>query len=472
MTTEPGPPDAADADAAPDAASDAPDLAEENERLRAELAAATSTKVSRRRVRRTIAAVLAGLTAVLLVLSVVATWTSRTALDTDKFVDRVGPVVQDPTVRAAVATELGDELVKVLDLQNRITPVLPDNLRFIAGPLSSGANNYVRQAVTKFVDSDAFVQLWYTALRVAHTQVVHALTGSSKSVQVVNGKIVINLIAVIGQVVDQLQSDLPALIGTAVAQHIPDNLPLDQIRNLVQNVLGVQLPADFGMIPVMDASTLEAAKTGVKVVNLSVILVLLLSLAAFVLALVVSVDRRRTLVQIGLATAVLTVIVFFVARTFTDQAVNGVGDSTLRPAVTAAVRELFSSLRGWAWLLLWSSLVLAAVAYLVGPGRGARAIRGWAVGAGRWTSRQARTVRENEGWATWTARYLDPLRIGGAVVALVLLIWLSSWVALFVIGALLVLYEVGVTLYARSTPASAAEVDAETGVTEDVGTPT
>ena len=160
MTTEPGPAEPADAER----------LAAENEQLRAQLSA--STRVSRRRVRRTFAAILAGLTALLLVLSVISTWTSRTALDTDKFVDRVGPVVEDPTVRAALATELGNELVQVLDLQSRITPVLPDNLRFIAGPLASGADNFVRQSVTKFVDSDAFVQLWYTALRVAHTQVV------------------------------------------------------------------------------------------------------------------------------------------------------------------------------------------------------------------------------------------------------------------------------------------------------------
>jgi hypothetical protein len=123
-------------------------------------------------------------------------------------------------------------------------------------------------------------------------------------------------------------------------------------------------------------------------------------------------------------------------------------------------------------VLLWSSLALALVAYLIGPGRGARAIRGWAVAGGQWTARQARSVRANEGWASWTARHMDALRIGGAVVALVLLLLLSSWAALFVIGVLLVLYEVGVTLYARSTPEAAAEVDAETGVTEGVGTPT
>ena len=276
------------------------------------------------RVRRTLAAILAGLTAVLLVLSVVATWTSRTALDTDKFVARVGPVVQDPTVRAALATELGDELVQVLDLQSRITPVLPDNLRFISGPLAAGADNFVRSTVTKFVDSEQFVQLWYAALRVAHTQVVSALTGSTKSLQVVDGKVVINLIPVIGQVVDQLVQDLPALVGTALAQHIPDNIPVDQIRSLVTNVLGVNLPDDFGLIPVMDASTLETAQTGIKVVNLSVVLLLVVALAVFLLALVASVDRRRTLVQIGLATAILTGIVFFVARTLTDSAITGI----------------------------------------------------------------------------------------------------------------------------------------------------
>ena len=100
---------------------------------------------------------------------------------------------------------------------------------------------------------------------------------------------------------------------------------------------------------------------------------------------------------------------------------------------------------------------------MVGPGRGARALRGWVGTGGRWTAEQARAIRANEGWASWVALHLDPLRIIGVVVAFVLLLWLSSWVALFVIGILLVLYEVGVTLYARSTPEAAAEVDAETG---------
>lgn len=438
-------------------------LAAENARLRAELAAATPT-ASRRRVRRTIAAFLAGLTAVLLVVGVVANWTSQTALNTDKFVARVGPVAEDPTVRAALATELGDQLVNVLDLPTRVGNVLPDNLRVLAGPISSGMETVVRRSVTKLVDSEQFIQLWYAALRLAHTQVVTVLTGSNEPVQVVNGRVVVNLLGVVGQVLNQLEQDVPAIFGSAVLSQIPDNLPLDQVRPLVSRLLGIDLPKTFALVPVIDQSSLETARQGIRIVNLSVILVLLGALLSFVLALVTSVNRRRTLVQIGLATAVLTAVVFFAARALTSAAIANVGDVTLRPVVQAASRELFSSLRGLGALLFWVSLALALVAYLVGPGRAPRAVRGWAATGYRWSSEQVQAVAANEGYASWVARNMDPLRIGGVAVAAVLLLILSSWTALVVIGILLVLYEVGVTLYARSTPAAAAEVDAETGV--------
>ena len=182
---------------------------EENERLRADLEASATTRVSRRRVRRTLAAVLAFLTAFLLVLSVVSTWTSRTALDTNKFAARVGPVIEDPTVKAAISTQIGDELVEVLNLQVRLSTALPPNLQFLAGPLASGAETVVRRQVTKFVNTPAFVRIWDSALRLAHQQVVSTLTGSDKSVQVVNGQVVVNLIAVVDEVLSSLQEQLP-----------------------------------------------------------------------------------------------------------------------------------------------------------------------------------------------------------------------------------------------------------------------
>jgi hypothetical protein len=227
----------------------------------------------------------------------------------------------------------------------------------------------------------------------------------------------------------------------------------------------------------MDASALDQARTGVKVINLSVVLVVLLTVVALVLAVVVSTNRRRTLLQIGLYSALLTALVFFVVRAITDSALASISDDVLRPAVDAGVREVFSSLRGFAALIFWLGLLLALVMYLAGPGRVAVRLRGWAAALGHWTSTRARAIAADEGWASWTARHLDVLRVTGAVVAALFLLWLQSWTALLVVGILLVLYEVGVTLYARSTPVAAAEVDAALTADEDrqqggVGTPT
>jgi hypothetical protein len=445
-------------------------LRQENSRLRAELAEVTTPPVPRRRLRRWTAAFLAFATAFLVVLSVVSTWTSRTALDTDKFVARVGPVIDQPEVRAAISTEIGDQLVDVLDLQQRLRPVLPDQLGFLAGPIASGAEDVVRRAVVRVVDSNAFRTVWYASLRLSHQEVVQLLTGSDARVQVVDGQVIVDLSAVVAQVLQNLQAQLPTVFGTAVSLQIPDNLPVDQIRSLLSRYLGIDLPDSFARVPILDADALDNARTGIKVVNLSVLLVAILALAAFVLALVASVNKRRTLLQVGLWSAVLTALVFFVVRAVTDQTIAGI-DATIRPAAAVAVREVFSSLRGYATLVFWLGLLLALAMYLSGQGRFPARLRGWLRDGGRWTAARVRQVRADEGFASWAARHLDALRVGGVVVAAVLLLLLSSWTALLVVGVLLVLYEVGVTLFARSTPEAAAEVDLAADDAGSVGTP-
>ncbi len=440
-----------------DADLDAQHLAAENERLRAELASAAGAKVSKRRVRRTTAAVLAFVTALLMVLTVVAGWTSRTALNTDKFVDRVGPIIDQPEVRTAIAVELTAELTKAIDTQSRLQKALPDNLTFLAGPISSGVDNVIGKQVTKVVDSKAFSRIWYASLRLSHTQVVRLLTGKDANVQIVRGKVVVNLIGVVEQVLSQLQSQLPTVFGTAISLQIPDNLPLDQIRALVSRYLGIDLPPDFALVPIFDAAALQDAQTGVKVINLSIVLLLVLTVGLFVLTLVASTDRRRTLLQVGLWTALITALVFFAVRGLTQSSLSGIQNDTLEPAAKAAVREVFSSLRGWAALLFWCGTILALAMYLAGPGRLPRTLRGWVSRGTAWTVARGRAVAEDEGVAAWVAGNIDPLRVGGAILAAVLLLVFSSWTALLVVGILLVLYEVGITLWARSTPAAPQE---------------
>jgi hypothetical protein len=87
--------------------------------------------------------------------------------------------------------------------------------------------------------------------------------------------------------------------------------------------------------------------------------------------------------------------------------------------------------------------------------------RGW-----HWLRDRGRYVATHEGYAGWVEEHLDALRIGGGVLAALLLIFLQSWTALIVIAVLLVLYEVAVTLWARSAPAAIQGEDAPESVVE------
>ena len=390
----------------------------------------------KRRLRSVGAAVLAGLTAILLVVSVVASWTSGTALNTENFVNRISPVIDEPAVRTAVATELGNELVAVLHVQDRLSPVLPSNLQFLSAALATGVERVVREQVTKVVDSNAFHNIWVAALSLSHQQVVRTLTGSGAPRQVYNGKIYVNLVGVVVQVVQNLQNQLPTIFGTALAQRIPDTLTADALRALLSKALGVDLAATFASVPILDANALDQARKGIKVINLAVVLVIALALVAFAAAVWLSQRRRRTVVQIGLLTAGLTGVLFFAVRGLTRSAISGISNDTLRPAAASATRVVLSSLRHQAIALFVVALVLALVAYVVGSSRSATALRGQAVRG--WTAHNELATTN-----------LDALRIGAAVVAAVVLLLWTSWTALLVVAVLLAAYEIGVTLLAR-----------------------
>lgn len=64
-----------------------------------------------------------------------------------------------------------------------------------------------------------------SAVTLAHQQVVTALTGSGAHLQIYNGKIYVDLIGIVTQVLQNLQSQLPTILGTVIASHIPTGTP-------------------------------------------------------------------------------------------------------------------------------------------------------------------------------------------------------------------------------------------------------
>jgi hypothetical protein len=66
---------------------------------------------------------------------VAATWIKLTALDTDTYVDTVGPLVRDEAVTTALSTRLTDRLFTSIDVETTVKDLLPDRAQALAPAL-------------------------------------------------------------------------------------------------------------------------------------------------------------------------------------------------------------------------------------------------------------------------------------------------------------------------------------------------
>jgi hypothetical protein len=174
------------------------------------------------------------------------------------------------------------------------------------------------------------------------------------------------------------------------------------------------------------------------------------SVVLLVAALALSVDRRRTLVQLGVAVAIATYLVFTIVRRVVADLVDLVPEGQIRDAVRAAAAVVTDGLRDRAWFVLVVGLVVAATAYLVGPGRGAVWVRGFARAlAGRAGAGAAVVPTTRAG--RWVHANVDGLRVAGVVMVMVALLELdSSWAGVLLGLAVLAVYQAALVWVARA----------------------
>jgi hypothetical protein len=403
--------------------------------------------------RQIVAAVLAFLAALGLTLSVIGVWAGRTTLNTDRWVETVTPLSQDPAVRAAVSTYSADQIFSTLNVEQRVKEALPPKAAFLSSPLTDQVHGFVQGAVTKALASPQFAELWPAINRVAHQQIMAILDNNGKVVQTSGNTVTLNLLPVVNNVLSSLQQQVPTLFGKTVSLPTITNGQIPAgLQTKIESALGVTLPANFAAIPIYQGDQLSAAQTAVVQIKRGLTLFVIGTILALLLALWVSPKRRRTTLQMGLWLVIDVVALTSVLRAVRTQLIDQVPAGVYRAGVDATVQIVFVTLRERGTQLLWLGILIAVVAYLAGPGRAAVALRGWAVLAWNFLSERARrygevAIADGPGFAR--AR-LDPLRIGGLVVAGVLILFFTSWTGLFWIALFLGLYELLVTVVAAA----------------------
>ena len=204
-----------------------------------------------------------------------------------------------------------------LDVQARLTNVLPERVTAIAGPVTLALQDGLTRRLETLLAEPRMQQALTRTLAFAHTRVMNLLRDQADAATVVNGEVVLEVYPALLVALQELQT--AGIIGPEV--ELPDPAtaePPGVVRGILENRLGVTLPEDFGTIPLMPAERLETAQTAVRVFDLVVIVLIVLAVALVALAIWLSGKRLRMVVFLAIG----TIVAFVLARLFTNAAAD------------------------------------------------------------------------------------------------------------------------------------------------------
>jgi len=344
-------------------------------------------------------------------LSIVSAWAHRIVGDTDKYVEVVTPLAEDPAIQEAITTRITDEVFNHIDVKELtgsaitaleargVPPTAVASLQALTIPLEQAIHSFVHDRIEAIVQSETFENAWVAANREAHSQMVVALTGEGGdgTVSVEGETVQVNLAALISTVKSELLDS-----GFNVASRIPE------------------VNATF---TIFESEDLTKAQNGFRLLEKLSTALPLVCLVIAGIAIAVARNRRLAVIGVGLSVAfgmIALGLALTIARPLYVDAIPG-GD-----AAQLAAESVFDTLVGFIRTnlrgVLLLGLLVALAAWLSGPSTGARQIRSLATG-GVDRLRHSRTSAVSTGAfgvALWNARNF--LRIGlVALVAIVLL---------------------------------------------------
>jgi hypothetical protein len=189
--------------------------------------------VERLRARWIATAVLLVCAAVVTVTSVVA-WYGRDALlDGDRWVEAVGPLLDDPELRAAVATEITDTVIEAADLERRLeqllgeqTGPLADLARGLVGPIPERVREVLEPVVRDVLARPEVRNAWRAANEDGHAAVVALLRGETELVRIVGQELRLDAGPVVAFAAEQL-AQRGGTFGALVAPLLPRDIDRD-----------------------------------------------------------------------------------------------------------------------------------------------------------------------------------------------------------------------------------------------------
>jgi hypothetical protein len=286
----------------------------------------------------------------LTILAIVSAWVERQALDTNEWVDTSGRLLEDETIRNALATFAVDQLYANVNVNQELQQRLPKDLKPLSGPASSGLRALAQQGAQQALQSSRFQQLWEDANRAAHETLIKVVEDKGQYASTENGQVTLHLRPLIVNVANQLG------LGGDVAGKIPP---------------------DVGNLQVLKSDQLGAAQTGVKLIRGLALVTSLLALLLYGLAIYLSRGYRWiTVLASGIALIAAGVVVLIVRSVSGGIVVDQLATTqAARDPVAAAWPIATSLLDSIAKEVIEFGILFVIAAWLGSPHRSAVATR-------------------------------------------------------------------------------------------------
>lgn len=354
-----------------------------------------------------LAVVLITVGALIAPFAVVASWARVALTDTDQFVATYTPLAEDPDVQQYVTDEAMAAINEQINLpqitsdvidgitQLGTGPAATQALQTLKGPAANGLQSLVENGVTRFVQSEAFEDVWATALRVSHTQLINVLSDNPDSAVTVDAQGTIGI--QLGPVIDAVKKAL-----------------VDQGIDLANQIPSIDRTIEVAQVDALPATQL--AYSSILTVGAWLPWIAIVILAAGVL---VARRRSRALIWSAVALALAMLLTLAALAVGNVASLSAVSSDIIPPDVTALLYEkVVANMRATAVSVLVLALAIAVVGWLAGPFEVPRTLRGY-VRAGAGSAREAAERRNISTGRTgeWIYRWRTPLRVAVALIA-------------------------------------------------------
>ena len=237
--------------------------------------------------RGRLARTLTVLGALLAFVSIAANFVERQVLDSEEFEETAAQLIENPTIRAEVASTLADELFASVDVAAELEAALPAEQKPLAGPIAGAVRPLAERVALEILERPRFQRLWVDTLGVAHAQVIRLLDDEARFVETEGGVVALDLRPLLVELTDQLPL-------------VPD--------------LSSRLPEGAGLVTVVEADELETAQTATRVLRALADWVWVLALVAWTAAVALALDRRRELRAVAVGLTIVGVVVLVARR--------------------------------------------------------------------------------------------------------------------------------------------------------------